>query len=197
VAAVGVPTALAAGTWTVQPGGGVQARSAGRVTLTIFDPASTSQIACASSAASGTLRSGSGLPGADAGSLSAVSFLNCSGLGGLKFVLQPAGLPWHVNFSRYNATTGVARGTITHVRIMGSANGCSFVIAGLSAASDGRVTSRYTNSTGRLKMQPSAPFGSLHIYDVSAGCPGAFNDGDPAVLSGPYAVSPKQAITSP
>ena len=68
-------------------------------------------------------------------------------------------------------------------------------IDGTRAGSLGRVTFRYTDSTGRL-MLPTT-FGNLHFHNVSDGCLGLFDDGDPATLSATYAVSPKQAITSP
>ncbi len=130
-----------------------------------------------SSTASGTLKSGSGLPGSQAGSLSAVSFVHCSGAGGPNFALHPAGLPWHVNFSSYNAAKGVARGTISHIRIPESASGCSFLIDGTSATgSDGEVMFRYSDSTGQLTVLATG--GNLHFYDVSDGCLGLFNDGD-------------------
>jgi hypothetical protein len=86
---LGVPAALAASTWTIQPGGGVQATS-GRFTAN--DTTTRTALSCASSTASGTLRSGSALSGADAASLSAVSFFSCGGPG-LKFPLHPAALP--------------------------------------------------------------------------------------------------------
>ena len=112
VAALGVPAALAAGTWTIQPGGGVQAMSSGRFIFT--DTTSGTVTECVSSTASGTLRSGSGLPGAHVGALSAVSFVDCLGPGVpavlIHVPLQAAGLPWHVNFSSYNAAKGVVRG---------------------------------------------------------------------------------------
>ena len=70
------------------------------------------------------------------------------------------------------------------------------MIDGTSAAvSDGTATFRYTDSTGRLRVLTTG--GNLHIYDVSEGCLGLWNDGDTATLSTTYAVSPKQAITSP
>jgi hypothetical protein len=151
---------------------------------------------CVSSAASGTLKNGSALPGSDAGSLSAVSVGRCAGPGGPQYGLHPAGLPWHVNLSSYNATASVVRGTISHIRIteLGTAN-CAFVLDGTSATgSDGEVPFRYTDSTGQLTLTTG---GNLHFYDVSNSCLGTFKDGDTAVLSATYTMTPKQAITSP
>ena len=62
-------------------------------------------------------------------------------------------------------------------------------------ALDGRARFRYADSTGRLTVRTTG--GNLHWYDVSAGCLGLVNSGDPAALGGAYAVTPKQAITSP
>jgi hypothetical protein len=192
-ATLGAPAALAAVTWTIQPGGGIEATS-GRVTLT--DTTTHSPIYCASSPASGTLRNGSGLPGAQAGALSAVSFPRCTYSSPLVAFVQAGGLPWHVNLSSYDAADGVARGTLSHVHLTQSGAGCTSMIDGTSATADnGRVAFRYTGSTGQLTLLTSG--GDLHFYDVSTGCLGYFNDGDPATLSATYTVTPKQAITSP
>jgi hypothetical protein len=200
VAALGVPAALASGTWTVQPGGAFQA-TAGSAGFPIADPASPS-ILCASSTISGTLRSGSGLPGADAGSLSAVSFVDCSA-GGTQLAMQAAGLPWHVNLRHYRAEPfGRVGGTISRIRITESDNGCKFLIAGPSADRFGREQFRYNDggpNSGRFGAG-SGTIGhpdTLHFYDVSAGCHGLFHNGDAVAWKSSYAVSPQQAITSP
>ncbi len=147
-----------------------------------------------------------------AGSLSAAGFTNCTNPAGPKFAPQPADLPWHVNLSSYDAATGVATGTVSHLQIPVLGNGCNFVIASTSGtASDGRVRFTYTDSgyfaapihdrpartdsTGRLTVL--ADSGNLHFWNVSPGCLGGFNDGDRATLSATYTVSPKQAITNP
>ncbi len=201
VAGLGVTTALAATTaktWTVQPGGAVHAKS-GR--FTIKDTTTGSVITCIPLTgfpltARGTLKSGSGLPGSHVGSLSAASFGHCAGADGPLFTLQPGGLPWHVNFAFYNAANGVLRGTVSHLQIItGSAVGCTFVIDGTDAtADDGQVTFRYADSTGQLTVLATG--GNLHFWNVSDGCLGLFDSGDPATLSLTFTVSPKQAITS-
>ncbi len=209
VAAIGVPAALAAATtWTIQPGGAVHAKS-GR--LTLKDTTNGTVITCIPSTSSpltarGTLKSGSGLPGSHAGSLSAASLGHCSNPlfarqpGNLSrridFTLQARGLPWHVNLSSYNAAKRVVRGTLSHLQITASAAGCAFVVDGTSGtAEDGRVVFRYTDSTGQLTVLTTG--GNLHVYNVSAGCLGLVNEGDTAVLPATYTVTPKQAITSP
>jgi hypothetical protein len=209
VAAIGVPAALAAATtWTIQPGGAVHAKS-GR--LTLKDTTTGTVITCIPSTGSpltarGTLKSGSGLPGSDVGSLSAASLGHCANPlvarqpGNLSrrivFTLQARGLPWHVNLSSYNAAKGMVRGTLSHLQITASAAGCTFVVDGTSGtAEDGRVVFRYTDSTGQLTVLTAG--GNLHVYDVNAGCLGLVSDGDTAVLPATYTVTPKQAITSP
>jgi hypothetical protein len=193
-AALAAAPALAAGTWTIQPGGAITATSG---LFTFKDHTTGTVIACRSSpTASGTLEHGAGLPGHHAGSLSAVSIGDCYGPGGgPAFVLKPAGLPWHLNLSAYNATTGVARGTISHLAITVGKT-CSFVIDGTSGtASDGQVRFTYTDSTGQLTVLGTS--GNLHFWNVSSGCLGLFLTGDRATLSDTFTVSPKQAITSP
>ena len=101
-----------------------------------------------------------------------------------------------MNFSSYNAATGVARGTISHLHLTLGGNGCDAMVNGTGAtADDGQVTFRYTDSTGQFTVLATS--GNLHFYDVTAGCIGLVDSGDPARLSVTYAVSPKQAITSP
>ena len=196
---LGVPAALASGTWTIQPGGGIQAASG---KLTLSDTTTRQTLNCASSTVSGKLKSGSGRPGFHAGSLSAVSFVTCTSPGvrtvnlprRFTFTLQAGGLPWHVNFSAYDAAEGVARGTISHLHLALSGAGCAAMIDGTSATADnGRAAFKYTDSTGALRLTTG---GNLHWYDVS-GCLGLVNDGDRAALSAIYTLSPKQAITSP
>jgi hypothetical protein len=191
-ATLGVTPALAATTWTIQPGGAITATSSSQFILK--DIKTGSVLTCFTVTASGTFKRGSGLPGSHAGSLSAASFGHCAGADGPVFTLQPSGLPWHVNLSSYNAATGVVTGTVSHIQIIVSGV-CSAVIDGTGAtASDGRLRFTYTDGTGQLTVLATS--GNLHFYDVS-GCLGLFNDGDRATLGATYTVSPKQAITSP
>ncbi len=182
--------ALAATTWTIQPGGAITAASGDAV---VKDTTTGTVLTCTSATASGMLKSGSGLPGSRAGALSAVGFTCTVHPSDAK--LQAADLPWHVNLSSYNAATGVLRGTVSHIRLTLSVDGCTAVIDGTSAAaSDGKVAFRYADGTGRLRVLATG--GNLHYYDVS-GCLGLVNSGDPVTLSATYTVTPKQAITSP
>lgn len=74
-AALGVTTAVAATTWTIQPGGAVTAKSG---TATFKDTKTGTKFTRKALSFSGTLKSGSGLAGARAGSISAVGFHSCS-----------------------------------------------------------------------------------------------------------------------
>lgn len=191
-AMAGGAIALAAVTWTARPGGSFSAKSGN---FTVADPTTGAMFTCASSVLTGTLKSGGGLPGTGIGSVTAADITECGSLG--SFTVTATDLPWQVNFSRYNATTGIVTGKISHVRvhIKGNAFNCSAVIDGTSGtASDGIVKFRYTNSSAALRAVPTG--GNLHFYRI-AGCAGIFQPGDPATLRGKFAVSPKQAITSP
>jgi hypothetical protein len=194
----GAASALAATTWTIKPGGAIKATSG---TATFRDTKTRSTITCTAVTADGTLKSGSGLSGADAGSVSSVAFSQCTNPIGprfaprvrLVFVLQPTRLPWHVNLSSYG--NGVATGGISHMRIKAINPGCQVVLEGTSAtASDGSVKFSYAGSTGKLTVLRAG--GTLHIYNVM-GCAGLFAGGDPVTLSTTFTVSPKQRITSP
>jgi len=187
--------AVAAATWTIQPGGAMTATSA---RPTLKDAKTGTVLVCASASASGTLKHGSGLPGPRVGSLSVVGFTRCTGPGhsDIVIILQAVDLPWHVSLSSYNAATSVVTGTVSHIQIMLRGNGCTAVIDGTSdTASDGRVRFTYTDSTGRLTLLAAG--GNLHFWNVSAGCLGLVVTGDRATLGGAFTVSPKQAITSP
>jgi hypothetical protein len=141
------------------------------------------------------LKAGSGHSGTGIGSNTTANIRNCDGPGPLPFTLTPGDLPWHLNFTSYDATARTVTGSISHLHVSISAPGCSVAVDGTSGtASDGIVTFTYTDSTAKLKARTTG--GSLHFYIVS-GCAGLFRNGDPATLSATFTVSPKQAITSP
>ncbi len=195
VATLAAAPALAATTWTIQPGGAITAMSSGKVALK--DTTTRTVLMCLSATASGTLKHGSGLPGSRAGSLSAVGFTTCTGPGVSDIIvtLRATDLPWHVNLSSYNAATGVVTGTVSHIQIIASWAGCTAVIDGTSGtASDGKVRFTYTDATGQLTLLATGS--TLHFYNVT-GCLGLVNTGDRATLGATFTVSPKQAITSP
>ena len=74
-AALGATTALAATTWTITPGGAITAKSGW---APIRDPNVGGLVTCTSLTTSGTLKSGTGLPGSGAGSLAAFGFHRCT-----------------------------------------------------------------------------------------------------------------------
>jgi len=195
VAVIGLTAgpAAAATTWTVRPGGPIMAKSG---TTTLTDTKTGATLSCASSAATGSLKKGSGLSGAGIGKVTSLTFTNCAA-GGVMFKVTASHFPWHLNAVSFNATTGVTTGTITGIHAMVSSTvRCSAVIDGTSAtANNGKVKVTYTNSTGKLTVLTTG--GNLHLYKVTSGCGGVIHSRDPATFSASYAVSPKQTITSP
>jgi hypothetical protein len=186
-ATLGATPALAAATWTIRPGGATAARSG---TATFIDTKTGASFPCKLVSATATLRSGSGLPGADSGSISAAGFHTCESPS-LVWTLRAGDLPWQVNLSSYHR--GVVTGNISHIQIHVAATPCSWVIDGTAAtASDGVISFRYTDSTGKL----TTTGGNLRAYDVS-GCAGLIGNSDPFTVSATFTLSPKQTITSP
>ncbi len=148
VATLGATAAFAATTWTIKPGGAFTASAA---SAKFKDTTTGSTFTCTSVTASGTLKSGSGLSGSDAGSISAAVFGHCTSPLGVTWGLKPTDLPWHVNFS--SASGGAVTGSISHMQIQFSGPSCTAVIDGTSAtASDGHLRFRYADGTGRLRL---------------------------------------------
>src|SRR4029077_11617669 len=73
-AILGATAALAATTWTIKPGGAVSATA---TNVNFKNTKNGTIFTCSSVAVSGTLKSGSGLSGSGAGSVSAVTFTHC------------------------------------------------------------------------------------------------------------------------
>jgi hypothetical protein len=194
-AILGATAAFAAATWTIKPGGTISSTT---TNVHFKDTTTGSIFTCSSVAFSGTLKSGSGLSGSGAGSISAVTFTTCTSplrhrRVAVTFLITPKDLPWHVNFTAYSS--GVAMGSISHMQIMLGGPSCQSMISGTSAtANDGHVRFRYANGTGRLTILTTG--GNLHFYNVT-GCAGLFHSNDPLTISGTFPLSPKQAITSP
>jgi hypothetical protein len=183
--------ATTATTFTVKPGGAV-AGKAGKTTLK--DTKTGTVLTCASSATKATLKKGSGLSGAGLGNITSVTFTTCTGPGGLKFTAKTsasAAHPWKLNASSFKS--GVTHGSITGITASLSGNGCTATVAGTTASSKGKTTGTYTNSTHVLKVSG----GNLHVWNVSSGCLGLINSGDPSSFTGSYKITPAQTITSP
>jgi hypothetical protein len=86
-------------------------------------------------------------------------------------------------------------GSISHIHVNISDPECSAAVDGTSGtAGNGTVHFTYADGTGKLKVLTIG--GNLHFRNVN-GCGGVVRNGDPATLSTTFAVSPKQAITSP
>ena len=194
VLALSAGSALAstdAATWTATPGGTITAKAG---TTTLKDTKSGSVLTCTSSSGKGSVKKGSGLSGAGLGSITALSFSNCTGPLSLTFTVKTTHFPWKLNANSYNASKGVTTGTITGIHATLTGPSCSAVVDGTSAtANNGEVTATYTNGTGKLATTGA---GNLHIYNVK-GCAGLISSGDGSSFNGSYTVSPKQKITSP
>ena len=184
--------ALAATTWTVKPGGIITAK-AGKTTLK--DTKTNQALSCTSSTAKTTLKKGSHLSGTGLGSVTSISFANCTGPDGLKFTVKSGHLPWHLNAVSYTRSTGTTTGTITGIHATLTGTSCSAIVDGTGAAkNNGMVHVTYGNKTHKLTVLATG--GNLHIYSVN-GCLGLIGSGDGSSFTGAYAVSPAQTITSP
>jgi hypothetical protein len=189
-ASAGVALAVA-NTFSISPGGAITAK-AGTTKLT--DTKTGSVLTCASSSSAGTLKKGHGISGTNLGSISKLTFSNCTGPLNLTFTVSNKNFPWTLHGTSYNATSGVTTGTITGIKSHLSGPGCSANVAGSTASATGTVKVTYTNSTHQLKVLGSG--GTLHVWSVS-GCAGLLHSGDPTSFVGTYTVSPTQKITSP
>lgn len=192
IGASAVPALAAARTWTIKPGG-IATAKAGKTFLK--DTKTGTVLTCTSSSAKIKLKKGSHLSGTGIGSITAVSFSNCTGPLGIKFTVASSHLPWKLNAVSYTKSTGTTTGTITGIHSTLSGPGCSAAVDGTGASKDnGMVRVTYSNKTHKLTVL--AVGGTLHIYGVS-GCFGLINSGDPSSFTAVNAVSPKQTITSP
>lgn len=182
--------AATATTWTVSPGGAITGK-AGTTTLT--DTTSKISLSCTSSKLVGSLKSGKGLPGKGLGTVTSVTFNNCTVLS-VTISLSSGKVAWKLNASSYNSTTGTTSGTITGIHLAVKSSVCSAAVDGTGAtAHNGKVNVSYSNKTHVLKILPK---GNLHVYHVS-GCGGVISSGDAGTITGSYKVSPLQKITSP
>jgi len=152
-------------------------------------------LTCTSSSTSATLKKGTGLSGTALGSITKVSFSDCTGPLGVTFTYTSHGLPWKLNAVSYDSSTGVTTGTITGIDLTLSGPSCSADVDGTGASKDnGKVDATYTNSTGVLKVLTTG--GNLHFYDViGCGFTGGINNGDTFTFNPTYTVTPKQTVT--
>jgi hypothetical protein len=177
-------------TFTAVPGG-VTAGAAGTTTLT--DSSTGTVLTCTSSDTSVTLpASGVAHSGTDFGSITSLTFSSCTGPLGITFTVTSNNLPWDLNISSYDSSTGVSKGTITGINATLSGPSCSATVAGTTATTPGKVKGSYSNSTGKLTVSPNG--GTLHIWNVD-GCFNLIASGDASSFKGAYKVTPKQDIT--
>jgi hypothetical protein len=197
-AAIGLSPALAsaaaAPTWTIKPGGTITGTAPSAV---VTDTTNGNKLSCTGSSLTESLKTGSKLPGAKAGSLTKFSLTKC-GADGIFIGILAKHTPWPVSLSSYNAKTGVTTITLTgiHLAISQKALGCTAVVDGTSATADnGTIKMSYSNTTHNLTTFKTE--GNLHLYNVSSNCLGVVNTGDKVSLTATYEVSPAQTITSP
>jgi hypothetical protein len=179
-------------TWTVTPGGAAVAKS-GVIKLT--DTKTGKAGTCTSSTVSGKIKAGSGLPGHDIGSVTSAVFRTCSGPASVPFTVTASDLSWQVNVTSYDPKDGVVRGTVSHLRVVVTGRFCSAVVNGTNTTrADGVVSAAYTDRAGSLTFLAAG--GNLHFRHVK-GCAPLLNSGDPATFTAVYAITPRQAVTSP
>jgi hypothetical protein len=191
--AAAAPASAAAKTWTIKHGGTVSATAKSFI---LTDTTTGGSLPCTSSAVKGKLKSGKGLSGTDAGTLTSASVSDCRAEG-VGITLKAAHLPWHLNLVSYNSAKGVTTATVTgiHITVAVPALGCTAVVDGTSGSADnGTLQVTYTNKTAKLTTLKTG--GKLRIYDVHD-CHGLISNGNSVAITASYTVTPAQTITSP
>jgi hypothetical protein len=185
--------ATTAGTWSVSPGGTVTAAQSGRFTLE--DTTTGHSFVCGQTTGAAKFKSGSGLSGTDIGSITALSFGDCTGPSKFTFTLTPHNLPWALSADSYDRaiTSGLTTGTVNGIHAFLSGTNCKATVDGTSGvADDGATQIHYHNSLDKLKIRTDDS--SLHFYYVK-GCQGLINNGDAVTFSSAYLLTPAQTIT--
>jgi NHL repeat len=174
--------------WHISPGGYAKATAA---KLQFKDTTTGTVTQCASATLSATLKTSTAR---QIGKITAGSFTGCT-IGTIAVKIAASDLPWDLNATGYNTTTGVTTATITGIDLAASATGCTATLDGTAAgAGNGTVKVTYTNATGKLVLQPKGD--TLHAWGVS-GCLGLISNGDPTTPAATTTISPKQTITGP
>ena len=196
ITALGSP-AFADTTWSVSNGGDVTGTLKSGTSAVLRDVTTSQNITCTVASSSGSVPTGTGLPGSGLGSITAASFgtpaSKCSGpfFSTFTVALKP-GTTWSVNAGSYSG--GVTTGTITGVDSL--VTGSSFLGA-CNMEVTGEVDSvTYNNSTGELTISPDAT-PQLKVSNLSGtGC-GFIQNGDKSTMSATFVLSPAVQITSP
>ncbi len=177
--------------WDVSPGGSFKAKQSGKVTIT--DSVTKKSVVCATTAAAGTFKSGTGLSGTAIGALRSLSLTGCAAAHGLAFTVKAGALPWSLNADKYIPAKATTYGTLTGVHATLAATGCSATLDGTGATGDnGSAVIHIHNSPSKLKLEAAG--GSLHVF-VGSGCTGLFKNGDAVTETSAYLMSPVQTIT--
>ena len=188
-------TALAVtATWTVTPGGAFSFSGAAKV-KDVTNPAHVTA-SCTSVKMAGTLGKGKGLSGTGIGTITSASFSGCK-IATLAVTVTTNGLPWKMNATSFNKTSGTTTGSISGIDLVAAGTGCNATLDGTAAgANDGVTKITYKNSTAKITLL--GPGGNLHTFGVAPGtCFGVLMNGDVQQASGSGLVTPKQTITSP
>src|SRR6516164_1445663 len=90
-------------TWNVAPGGSITLTGA---KATVMDSATLWALRCQSSSGGGSLKKGHDLHGQGLGSIKTLTFTSCIGPAKTVYTIT-ASLPWSVNATAYNSSTGV------------------------------------------------------------------------------------------
>lgn len=176
-------------TWNVAPGGSITLTGGKAV---FKDSATTWALRCQSSSGGGSLKAGHDLRGTDLGSVKTLTFTTCTGPAQTAYKIT-ASLPWSLNATAYNSATGVTTMLVEGVHVAFSSTSCSGILDGTSTASgNGVVRTRYTNSTGDLRVLAGGA--TLKLSHVT-GCAGLFQAGDAFTFTTTFAVSKVQTIT--
>jgi hypothetical protein len=161
-----------------------------QVSVVVVKDATTGyQIRCPSTIKA-TLKGGTGLPGTGIGTVSSFTFGTCAGPPGFTYTLTLRHLPYTLNATSYNSSSGTTTAKIIgiHGTLEGSA--CSAVIDGTGAGADnGTLAINYANSTPKLKFLTTG--GNLRFYQV-VGCAGLIRSQDHLTLSGTGPVAPTE-----
>jgi hypothetical protein len=177
----------------VSPGGSITLAKSGH--FTVQDVTTGHSLACGHTTGRARFKSGSGLPGAGIGSITALSLSDCTGSGGLPVTVTLSHLPWTLNADSYDPSisSGLTTGTISGIHATFGRAGCHATMDGTSATADnGRTQIHYHNSLAKLKIRTQDS--NLHFYNVR-GCGGLINSRDAITFAIAYLVSPKQTIT--
>jgi hypothetical protein len=180
--------AMAATSWTITPGGSFTGLA---TTFQISDPATHTTITCNSATIGGTLKSGSGIPGAGAGSITSVNFGTCTAQNGAPFDIAAANLPWSINLSSF-PVGDEPTGTIKGIQISSLGPLCKAIFQASNGAAAGMAPFGFDDSTDTLTVGTAD---NLLVSNLSS-CTGYFVPGDSIQTSANFVLMPRQSITT-